>query len=473
MAFDYDLLVLGAGPGGYVGAIRAAQLGLSVCVIEKNKAGGVCLNIGCIPSKSLIHQAEVFRSASELEHMGISLDYSGFDYSKAQGESRKAADTLSKGVQFLLKKNKVDYVEGTGLLTGPHEITVAGGQDAEGAGGPEGERKITAQNIMIATGSRPREIPGFEFDGTSIMSSDDILMRTELPKSMIILGAGAIGCEFTHIMSSFGVEVQLVEMLDHILPTEDEETAQILARSFKKRKIKMYTGAKAAPPKKEDGKIVLDIETSKGTKTLEAETLLVVVGRVPNTEGIGLENIGISTDRGFISVEDYYRTGVESVYAVGDVVPSPLLAHVASKEAEIAVEHMAGHEGETRVDPTLIPTAVYTEPEVAGFGYTEKDAAEKGFDAASASFPYRGAGKSVAIGKTEGQVKIVYDRKTEEILGGRIVGTQATDLIHELLLARSSELLPEDISRMIHAHPTLSEAIMEAARAVEGWPIHV
>jgi dihydrolipoamide dehydrogenase len=461
MSFDYDLLVLGAGPGGYVGAIRAAQLGLSVCVIEKNKAGGVCLNIGCIPSKSLIHQAEIFRSAEELEHMGIRLDYSGFDYSKAQEESRKAADTLSKGVQFLLKKNKIEYVEGTGVITGAHEITV------------DGERKITAENIMIATGSRPREIPGFEFDGSAVMSSDDILMRTTLPKSLIVLGAGAIGCEFTHIMSSFGVEVQLVEMLDHILPAEDEETAQFLARSFKKRKIKMYTGAKASPPKKEKNRILLDIETPKGPKSLEAESLLVVVGRVPNTEGIGLENLGIATDRGFIPVGDYYRTEVESVYAVGDVVASPLLAHVASKEAETAVEHIAGQPVEPRIDPTLIPTAVYTEPELAGFGYTEKEALEKGFEAESASFPYRGAGKSVAIGKTEGQVKIIYDKRNGEILGGRIVGTQATDLIHELLLARSSELLPEDISRMIHAHPTLSEAIMEAARAVEGWPIHI
>ncbi len=461
MNFDYDVVVLGAGPGGYVGAIRAAQLGLSVCVIEKDKAGGVCLNIGCIPSKSLIHQAEIFRSAAELENMGVSLDFSGFDYSKAQGESRKAADALSKGVRFLLKKNKINYVEGTGLITGPHEITV------------NEKEKITGKNILIATGSRPREIPGFEFDGTTVMSSNDILMRTELPKSMIILGAGAIGCEFTHIMDSFGVEVQLVEMLDHIIPTEDAETAAILARSFKKRKIKMYTGAKAAPPKKENGKIVMDIETAKGTKTLEAETLLVVVGRVPGTDNIGLENIGITTDRGFIPVQDYYRTGVESVYAVGDVVASPLLAHVASAEAEIAVEHMAGHTEHTRIDPTTIPTAVYTEPEVAGFGFTEEEATEKGYEAASASFPYRGAGKSVAIGKTEGQVKIIYDKKTEEILGGRIVGTQATDLIHELLLARSSELLPKDISRMIHAHPTLSEAIMEAARAVEGWPIHI
>lgn len=461
MGFDYDVLVLGAGPGGYVGAIRAAQLGLKVAVVEKDKAGGVCLNIGCIPSKSLIHQAEIFSSISGLENMGISVDTGNFDYSKAQGESRKAADALSKGVQFLFKKNKIEFIQGSGNITGEHEITV------------DNDKKITATNILVATGSKPRELPGFEFDGTTIMNSTDILLRTDLPKSLIILGAGAIGCEFTHIMSSFGVEVQLVEMLDHILPTEDEETAKILARSFKKRKIKMHTGAKASAPRKENGKVSLDIETKKGTQTLEADSLLVVVGRVPSTEGIGLENVGIETERGFIPVGDYYKTKVDSIFAVGDVVNSPLLAHVATKEAEIAVEHMAGHGKEKKIDPTLIPAAVYTEPEVAGFGLTEEAAAEQGYEAASSTFPYRGAGKSVAIEKTEGQVKITYDKNSKEILGARIIGTQATDLIHELLLARSSELLPEDISKMIHAHPTLSEAIMEAAKGVDGLPIHI
>ncbi len=461
MAFDYDLVIIGAGPGGYVGAIRAKQLGLSVCVVEKDKAGGVCLNIGCIPSKSLVHQAESFHSISDLENMGVKVDLSQFDYSKAQAESRKAADQLSKGVGFLLKKNKVDYVEGTAVITGEHEVTV------------DDERKISAKNIMIATGSRPRELKGFEFDGTTIMSSDDILMRTDLPKSMLVLGAGAIGCEFTHIMGRFGVDVTLIEMLDHILPTVDEEAAKVLARSFKKRKLTMYTGAQAQPPRKEKGKVVMDVETKKGTKTLEAETLLVTVGRAPNTENIGLENVGIKTEKGFIPISDYYRTSVDSIFAIGDVVSvTPQLAHVASKEAELVVEYLAGEKIEAQLDPTTIPFGVYTEPEVAGFGYTEEEAKEKGYTVASDSFPIRGAGKSVAIEKTEGMVKIVYDTKTREILGARIVGTQATDLIHELLLARSSELVTTDISKLIHAHPTLSEAVMEAARATEGWMIH-
>jgi len=461
MDYEYDLAVIGAGPGGYVGAIRAAQLGKKVCVIERDKAGGVCLNIGCIPSKSLIHQAEVFSSISHLEKIGVRVDASGFDYSVVQAESRKAADALSRGVQFLLKKNKVDYIEGTAVITGEHEVSI------------DGTRKVAADNIMIASGSRPRELPGFEFDGTAVMNSTDALMMKTLPGSMIILGAGAIGCEFAHIMSAFGVEIHLVEMLEHILPAEDADTAQILARSFKKRKIRMYPGTRASAPKKEKGMVLLEIEDKKGKRSLEAETLLVVVGRVPNTEELGLENVGITTEKGFIPVGDYYRTSVESIYAVGDVVSSPLLAHVAAKEAEIAVEHMSGSGDEIRIDPTMIPTAVYTEPEVAGFGLTEEEAVKQGHEVTSAVFPYRGAGKSVAIGKTEGQVKIIYNPKTSEILGSRIVGTQATDLIHELLLARRSELLTEDISRMIHAHPTLSEAIMEAARTAEGWAIHV
>jgi len=460
MTYDYDLLIIGAGPGGYVGAIRAKQLGLNVCVVEKDKAGGVCLNIGCIPSKSLVHQAESFHSIGDLERMGVKVDLSDFDYGKAQEESRKTADQLSKGVGFLLKKNKIDYLEGTARITGAHEVSI------------DGERTIHAEHIMIASGSRPRELKGFEFDGTTVMSSNDILMRTDLPKSMIVLGAGAIGCEFTHIMDRFGVEVTLVEMLDHILPTEDEEAAKVLARSFKKRKIAMYTSAKASAPRKEKGKVVLDVETKRGNKSLEAETLLVTVGRAPNTENLGLENVGISTEKGFIPVGDYYRTSVDSIFAVGDVVATPQLAHVASKEAELAVEHMAGHKTEARLDPTTIPAGVYTEPEVAGFGYTEEQAKEQGYEAASKSFPIRGAGKSVAIEKTEGMVKIIYDTGNQEILGARIVATQATDLIHELLLARSSELVTTDISKMIHAHPTLSEAIMEAARATEGWMIH-
>jgi len=462
MAYDYDLVVVGAGPGGYVAAIRASQLGMKAAVIEKDKPGGVCLNIGCIPSKALIHQAEIFHSISDLEGLGVKVDASAFDYGQVFKKSRKAADMLSKGVSFLLKKNKVEYITGTAEIKGPNEVSI------------DGSRTVSGKNILVATGSRPREISGFPFDEKKVLSSDGALMLEKLPKSIIILGGGFIGVEFAHIMSSFGVEVQVVELLDRLLPIEDEESSAVLTRSFKKRKIGMHISTKATGMKSTKGGVSLSIEKQDGEKAeLEAEMLLVVVGRAPNTEGIGLENVGIKTEKGFITVGDYYQASVPSIYAIGDVVATPQLAHVASKEGEIAVEHMAGKEPVPVVDPHTIPSAVYCEPQVASFGYKEYEAKQEGLNYQKAMFPYRGAGKSVAIEKSDGHVKILYDPETSEILGAHVVGADATELIHELLLAKSSELLPADIAEMIHAHPTLSEALMEAARAAEGWAIHV
>jgi dihydrolipoamide dehydrogenase len=462
MAYDYDLVVIGAGPGGYVAAIRASQLGMKAAVIEKDKPGGVCLNIGCIPSKALIHQAEIFHAAGELEGLGVKVDRSGFDYGEVFKKSRKAADMLSKGVSFLLKKNKVEYITGTAEITGPNEVSI------------DGSKTISGKNILVATGSRPREIPGFPFDEKKVLSSNGALMLEKLPKSIIILGGGFIGVEFAHIMHSFGVEVQVVELLDRLLPIEDEESSAVLTRSFKKRKIGMHTSTKATGMKSTKDGIVLSIEKKDGEKAeLKAEMLLVVVGRAPNTEGIGLEKVGVKTEKGFIQAGDYYQTSVPSIYAIGDVVATPQLAHVASKEGEIAVEHMAGKEPVPRIDPHTIPSAVYCEPQVASFGYKEYEAKKEGVSYEKASFPYRGAGKSVAIEKPDGHVKILSDPETSEILGAHVVGAEATELIHELLLAKSAELLPADMAEMIHAHPTLSEALMEAARAVEGWAIHV
>jgi len=460
--YQYDVVIIGAGPAGYVGAIRASQLGLKACVIEKEKPGGVCLNIGCIPSKALIHQASLYRATSDLEAIGVTVDRSTLDYEKVFKKSRKAADTLTKGVKFLLKKNSVEVVEGTGTITGAHEVTV------------DGDRKITGANILVATGSRPVELPDFPVDEETVLTSNGALMLRELPKKLIILGGGYIGCEFAYVMNAFGVEVVIVEMLDQILPMEDPEIAAELTKTFKKRKIAIHTSTKATGMKKTKSGVELSLEQSDGSATTEtADKLLVVVGRRPNTEDIGLESVGVETERGFVSVGDYYQTKVPSIYAVGDVVASPLLAHVASKEAEIAVEHMAGHESEQRVDPNLIPAAVYTEPQVASFGMNEAKAKEAGVSFETASFPYRGAGKSVAVEHPDGFVKIVFESKTHEILGAQIIGADATELIHEVLLAKKSELLPEDIATMIHAHPTLSEAIMESHRAAEGWAIHV
>lgn len=461
MAYDYDVLVIGAGPGGYVAAIRASQLGLKAAVIERDKPGGVCLNWGCIPSKSLIHQAEVFRSISELEGMGLKVDQSGFDYQKVYAKSRAAAESLSKGVQFLLKKNQISLISGEAKITGANEVTLNDGS------------KHTAKNILIATGARPRQIPSFSIDEKRILTSTGILMLEALPKRMLVLGSGAIGMEFAFVMNAFGVEVHVVEMLDRVLPIEDEEASQIVQKSFQKRGIKFSTGTKASSVKDNGDSFVVTLEgKGEALSELETDTILVAVGRAPNTENLGLENVGVETDRGFITIKDYYQTTVPSIYAIGDVVNSPLLAHVASKEGEIAVEHMAGHNPEVRLDPLLIPGATYCEPQIASFGYPEWKAKEEGIKYEKAVFPYRGAGKSVAIEKTEGLVKVLFDPETKEILGGHVVGADATELIHELLLAKSAELLPEDLATMVHAHPTLSESIMEVMRAVEGWVIH-
>ncbi len=458
----YDVVILGAGPGGYVAGIRASQLGLKTAVIEKGSPGGVCLNIGCIPSKSLISQAGKYMAVPALEKMGLKVDKSNFNYGEVFKKSRKAADTLSKGVRYLLKKNNVALIEGEGRIVKPGVVLV------------NGKDRVEGKNLIIATGSRPRIIPGFEFDGEYVLSSTDVLMMENLPSGVLILGAGAIGVEFAHIMNAFGVEVTIIEMLDRILPLEDSEITGILAKTFRRRGIKMLTSTKALSLSRENGAVKLTVaKKDDSTEILEAEKLVVVVGRTPNTDNIGLENLGITTERGFIPVGDYYETSVKGVYAIGDVVNTPLLAHVASKEGEIVVEHIAGRSVEKRVDTLKVPSGVYTEPQVASFGYTEDELKKRGVGYKKAVFPYRGAGKSVAIEEPEGMVKVLIDPETKALLGAHIVGAEATELIHELLLAETAELLPEDIANMIHAHPTLSEAVMEAMRAAEGWAIHI
>ncbi|MFQ3620491.1 MAG: dihydrolipoyl dehydrogenase [Spirochaetales bacterium] len=463
--FQYDVAIMGAGPGGYVAAIRARQLGLSAAVIERDKPGGVCLNIGCIPSKALIHQAEIFRSLSTLKELGVKVDTSSFSYKEVYKKSRLAAERLSKGVQFLLKKNGVVYVPGRAIFEDPHTLRV----DSDG-----GSQKITASNVIIATGSRPKTIPNFPIDEETVLSSTGALMLQELPKRLLILGAGAIGMEFAYIMNAFGVEVTVVEMLPQILPLEDGEIVTVVEKEFSKRGVKFHLATRAVGMEKISSGVKVQLQNEKDASfSVEADKVLVAVGRAPNIEGIGLEQIGVALEKGFIKVGNFYETSARGVYAVGDVVATPLLAHVASKEGEIAVEHIAGKNPPPRIDLDAVPQAVYCEPEVASFGITEQEAQKRGVRYKKALFPYRGVGKAVAVENVEGMVKLLSDPSTGEILGAHIVGIQATELIHELLLAKTAEAGTEEIATMIHAHPTLSEGVMEASRAAEGWAIHI
>ena len=367
MKYDYDLIVIGAGPGGYVAAIRASQLGLKTAVVERDNPGGVCLNWGCIPSKNLIHQAEVFESLSEMESIGVTVDRSALDYDKVQANSRQVVKTLTGGVSGLLKKNKVDLIKGEARISGRNKLTV------------DGKQILTAKNILVATGSRPMEIKGFEFDEDRVLSSTGILAMTELPKSIVILGAGAIGCEFAYVMNSFGVDVTLVEALDHVLPTEDSEACALLEKSFKRHGIKVLTKTRASQLKKTAKQVTVSLTGADGKNSeCKADKVLVVFGRVPNTESVGLKESGVKLDdRGYVEIGDYQQTNVPGIYAIGDITRTPALAHVASHEGEIAVEHMAGHKPAVKgVDADAVPSAIYCEPQVAGFGLREQ-AAEK------------------------------------------------------------------------------------------------
>ncbi|AEJ19850.1 dihydrolipoyl dehydrogenase [Gracilinema caldarium] len=484
MQFDYDILFIGAGPAGYVGAIRASQLGLKTAVVERDKLGGVCLNIGCIPSKALIEQATRYSVLEELAKVGVTYDTTGFDYSKVQAFSRTAAEKLSKGVDFLLKKNKVDIISGTASFIDKNTLSITDGEGKE-------YKKVSAYAIVIATGSRPRLIPGFEFDETKVISSTGALMMKDLPQRLIILGAGAIGMEFAYIMNSFGVEVTMVEMLDRILPMEDADVSSAVKAVFEKRGVRFYTGMKAVRLEKTDsGGLRLIIEPAqiegspqqqeKDRAILEGDRLLVSTGRSPNTENLGLDKLGIQLDRGYIQVHDYYETDAQGLYAVGDIVAGEAqLAHVASAQAEVVAERVAYVLGKgpnphlSRIDKHFVPQAVYCEPQNASFGFKEAELQKQGLHYKSSTFPFRAIGKAVATGHPEGFVKLLTDPATGEILGASVLGSGATDLIHELLLASQNELTAEEVAAMIHAHPTLAEGVKEGALSALDRAIHL
>ena len=462
---EFDVVVVGAGPGGYVAAIRASQLGLKTAIIEKQWLGGVCLNVGCVPSKSLLHNAEIaYTLRTGAKEYGFSFENLELDYSAAFQRSRQISSRLTKGISFLMKKNKIEVIEGTAKLAGAGKINVeltAGGQE-----------EVQAKDIILATGAHATVIPGMEPDGEKILDFSQAIMQEKIPKSAIVIGGGAIGVEFATVWSGYGVDVSIVEMLPHILPNEDEEAAAELVKAFKKRGVKAYGGTKVKSiTKTENGTSVL-VEGEKGEETLEAEITLVAIGFRPNSKGIGLEEAGVEVDkRGFVVIDDRMATTAPGVWAIGDLTGKLLLAHAASAMGVIASENIAGRE-ERKFDYRMIPRAVFSDPQVASFGYTEAQAKEAGFAIKTGRFNFMANGKALGLGAGTGFAKVVIDEKYGELLGATLVGPEVSELLPELVLAQANELTAEEIARSVHIHPTLSEAIQEAAEAALGHGIH-
>jgi dihydrolipoamide dehydrogenase len=464
MSDERDLIVIGSGPGGYVAAIRAAQLGMRVAVVEKDsRFGGTCLHRGCIPTKALLHTAGLLDEVRRADEFGVEVGDSRLDLEKAHGYKSRVVDKNSQGIAYLFRKNRIEGIHGRGRLLGTNDVAV------EGA---DGSATYSAENILIATGSVPREIPFAPSDGERILNSDHILELAHVPESLVVLGAGAVGAEFASIFTSFGAQVTIVEMLPRLLPLEDAEISRELARAFRKRGIKSLTGAKLAGVESTDGGLRLALEGDGDPKPLEAEMLLVAVGRAPVTDGLGLEEVGVETDKGYIRVDEKMRTSAEGIYAIGDVVPTPWLAHVASAEGILAVEQMAGLEPRP-LDYDHVPSVTYCDPEVGSVGLSEEQARERGHEVETGKFPFSALSKAAIIGKTGGFVKVVRDKRYDELLGVHIIGAHATDLIAEACLALRVESTTEELFRTIHAHPTLSEAMAEAAHAAAGHAIHM
>lgn len=461
----YDVVVVGGGPGGYVAAIRAGQLGLKTACVEADKLGGVCLNVGCIPTKALLSSALLVNELGSAEGHGISFDGFSVDLGPAQKRSRTVAARLSKGVAFLFRKNGVEHVEGYGRLRGNGEVAVeAGGQ----------ERVLKARHIIVATGSRPRSLPFLQIDEERIWSSTGALFQTKAPESLVVVGAGAVGMEFADIYNAYGTKVTVIEALDRVLPVEDADSSKAVARSFKKRGIKIFTGARIESTSVADQSVAVSFRDAKGKdQELVAEYVLSAVGRIPNTEDAGLERAGVKlAEGGFVAVDKTMRTNVPGVWAVGDCAGAPLLAHKGMHEGVVAAEQIAGSSDHV-VDYSNIPNCTYCHPEVASVGLTEEQAKEQGLDIEVGNFPWVGNGRALAAGGTpEGFVKVVRDKRYSEVVGAHIVGPHATELIAEFVLARHLESTVEEIDRAMHPHPTLSEAVAESALAALGRALH-
>ncbi len=462
---SYDVLIIGGGPGGYVAAIRAAQLGLNVGVVEREKLGGICLNWGCIPTKSLLKSAQAFEYALHAAEYGVSI--SGEvkpDFDAMVKRSRGVAEGMSKGVQFLFSKNKIEVLNGNGRLIDKNTVEVTD---------LTGNRSLhTAKNIILATGARSRELPNLEQDGEKIIGYREAMTLQKQPKSMVVVGSGAIGSEFAYFYQSIGTEVTLVEFMPNIVPNEDEEVSKTLERSFKKLKMKVLTNASVESVDTSGKVCKVNIKTKKGEETVEAEIVLSAVGITPNIENIGLEEVGVELERGKIKVNNFCQTNVESVWAIGDIIPGPALAHVASAEGILCVEKIAGLNPHP-IDYSNIPGCTYTNPEISSVGLTEQKAKEAGHEIKVGKFPYSASGKASAAGQKDGFVKLIFDAKYGELLGAHMIGGNVTETIAELVVAKKLEITGHELIKSIHPHPTMSEAIMEAAAAAYDEVIHL
>jgi dihydrolipoamide dehydrogenase len=463
---EYDVVVIGAGPGGYVSAIRASQLGLKTAIVDKQWLGGVCLNVGCIPSKALLKNAEVAHTLRERgKEFGFSFENLQLDFSAAVKRSRQVSDRLTKGVGFLMKKNNIDVYMGAAKLTDPTALTVT---DKDGK-----TQELQAKNIIIATGAFSASIPGVTVDGEKIVSYQEAILQEKRPESVVIIGAGAIGMEFATVWSGYGSQVTIVEMLPRVLPLEDEEISNELAKAFKKRGVQILTGHKVQSVQATDKGVKVVVSADGQETTLEADQALMAIGFKPNSLNLGLEEVGVElNERKFVKVNEKMQTSVPNIYAIGDVTGQLLLAHVASAMGIVAAETIAGVETVT-LDYRMMPRATYCQPQVASFGYTEAQAKEAGFELKIGRFPFQPNGKALGLGEASGFVKILTDAKTGEILGAHLIGPDVSELLPELTLAQRMELTTAEIARNVHAHPTLSEALMEAAEGAEGHAIHI
>lgn len=472
MSTHYDVIVIGTGPGGYETAIRASQLGFKTAVVEKNKLGGVCLNIGCIPTKALLKSAELMETSRHLADYGLVLHGDiGADFDSVIGRSRTVADKMNKGVQYLMKKNKIDVHMGTARFVSPKEISVSPSTDMDGNDVGEAA-SLTADHIIVATGARAREIPPLPVDGEKVITYKEAMLQRSRPGRMIIVGAGAIGVEFAYFYHNMGTDVTVIEVLDRLVPVEDADVSKELARAFKKAGIKVMTSAQVEGVDTSGSGVKVQVKTSTGTETIETDQVLSAVGVRGNIENLGLEEIGVKTEPGRIVIDDFGRTNVAGVYAIGDVAGGPWLAHKASHEGILCIEAIAGL-SVTPMDRRNIPGCTYCQPQIASTGYTEAAAREAGYDIKVGKFPFTASGKASAIGHNEGFVKVIYDAKYGELLGCHIIGYEATEMIAEAVVARTLETTAHEIMEAIHPHPTLSEAVMEATRAAYDMPLNI